>query len=285
MKQKGLGFVAVKPNLSGSCLTNPHSERAFTLTELVVVLATIVILGGLLLPALAATHDRSNRAVCQDHLRQIGVAITQYAGENDGGLVSAQPDYSGGPDVSVMISANSSSNLTQIGLDASESNRFGGLIWTCPNRPGLPLDIPYYSFWVIGYEYFGGFTDWDVPGYGMLPSRSPTNLQQARPYWALAADANVWDGTAWGDLIAPTPPQPNYYSNIPPHRTSDASFPQGGNEVFCDGSVQWIPFEKMYRLTSWPGNSGTRYCDFYQNPVDFGPTITPSMLRNLQARP
>lgn len=281
MKRKGLGFTVGEPNLHGIRLADHHSERAFTLTELAVVLATTAILCGLLLPALAATHDRSSRAVCQDHLRQIGVVVTRYAGENDGDVLSVKS--TAGVYVPIAISANSHSNLTQIGLDASATNQDGRCIWTCPNRPNLPFYVSFASEWIIGYEYFGGVTNWNLPVYGTVPSRSPTNLRQAKPYWALAADANIKDDSAWGHLSYQTTGQP-YWDNIPPHRTGDASFPQGGNQVFCDGSVQWIDFEKTYSLISYAGVGGNRYFYFYQDPSDFDPSLR-GYLPILQARP
>jgi hypothetical protein len=101
----------------------------------------------------------------------------------------------------------------------------------------------------------------------------------------LAADANIRDDVGWGHLNAQTSGQLYLWDNIPPHRTSDASPPQGGNEVFCDGSVQWIDYEKMYCLYMWFGSGGvSRYCLFYQDPKDFADShITPIDILNIRA--
>ena len=55
------------------------TNRAFTLVELLVVIAVIAILAAMLLPALAAARERSHRAACISNLRQIGLAIHCYA--------------------------------------------------------------------------------------------------------------------------------------------------------------------------------------------------------------
>ncbi len=61
---------------------NCKRNHAFTLTELLVVLATLAILAAVVLPALAKSGDNSARMVCLNNLRQMGTAQNLYAGEN-----------------------------------------------------------------------------------------------------------------------------------------------------------------------------------------------------------
>jgi len=67
---------------------------AFTLIEMLVVLAIIAMLLAILLPGLAGAREQARAAVCGAHLHQIGLAAACYAQESQGWLVGS-PNTSG----------------------------------------------------------------------------------------------------------------------------------------------------------------------------------------------
>ncbi|MAE61135.1 MAG: hypothetical protein CMJ49_07245, partial [Planctomycetaceae bacterium] len=56
-----------------------RQNRAFTLVELLVVVAIIAVLLSLLLPGLAAARRQTNRVVCASNQRSFGEALHMYA--------------------------------------------------------------------------------------------------------------------------------------------------------------------------------------------------------------
>jgi hypothetical protein len=128
--------------------------------------------------------------------------------------------------------------------------------------------------WQIGYQYFGGIYWWYNPYYTSgTRSASPIKLSNSKPTWALAADLickyknpplNPWGGSTRGFVA---------------HQRSGAQFPDGGNHLTVDGSVNWIKWENtLYITTFWP-NIYDYF--FYQSDLGgilpaFAPLLSPT---------
>ena len=62
---------------------SPLLRKGFTLVELLVVLAILLLLMAMLLPAIQRVRESANKMVCASHLRQIGQAVQLYLASNN----------------------------------------------------------------------------------------------------------------------------------------------------------------------------------------------------------
>ena len=258
------------------------SRRAFTLIELLVVVIIIAILAALLLPALASAKERSKRATCLSNLRQLYLGVNMYANDNNQFLMSAKPSADDTPPtppfVQFAIPINSVAAIASQGVPFKTN---GPCVWSCPDIPGLPWPDPGEQQWIIGYQYYGGFTEWTPDNGATIPgTHSPVKLTQSMPYWCLAADMVAKINGAWGGIDTDLPPAAQTACKFfPQHREGNHPYPEGGNEVFADGSTRFCPVTTMYEFTSWSA-SGTRRFWFYQSLADI---TDPAVLKTIAA--
>jgi competence protein ComGC len=232
---------------------NSRKTAGLTLVELLVVIAMTAILWALLLPALSTAKEKSRRAICASNLRQLIMAVREYADDpaNDNFLPSCADDK--GYYHSIVLSDAVFTNL--VDLAGGNSN-----ILYCPNivfgsgPSAVPQHIPEIGY-VIGYSYLEASINSSdkSPDYTVLQKKMPLTSTNE-----LFADANYWvPSSASGPYFKPA-------MKVAPHTVMGAAIAQGssftvglpgnssasigaagGNVGFIDGSVIWRNLLRM----------------------------------------
>lgn len=242
-------------------------QRAFTLLELLVVVAVIALLVTILVPAMERAMEKTTRTVCGTNLAAIHKAMAQYALQNKQEVVACLRN-----NVNFGFSVAQADALQTVGLTGPSKVVVAGgslqyppaKVWNCPARG-------YASQWegtpelFVGYLYMGGMQKWVNPS-GTIPSRSPEKLHTSQPGWVLSGDANMKIDNAWGAGRATA------FAGMPSHKEDHSPRPSGGNQVYVDGSVHWVTFDEMVMIHDWRGN-GTGKGWWYQADLGYTPDI------------
>lgn len=95
-------------------------QQAFTLVELLMVVAILMLFMALLLPALKTAREHGRRAKCLSNLHQISIAMVMYADQNNGKLppyfYTAQKSVNGSGDPSYQILIKAPWTIWDVGM-------------------------------------------------------------------------------------------------------------------------------------------------------------------------
>ena len=144
--------------------------RAFTLIELLIVIAIIAVLLTMLIPALQAAKDQARTAICGTHLKQWGAIFKYYTDANQGRFM----DPLGVPEDPALV--NSSGQILWVEPMRRYYKGTGDKMRMCPTAKRTVEEGAEYSFaaWSVNYAKFGedefrssyGINNWIYPSLG-----------------------------------------------------------------------------------------------------------------------
>ncbi len=147
-----------------------NKKNGFTLIELLVVIAIIALLMGILMPALNRVKEMGQRASCLNNLRQLALAWTMYADENDNKIMYANTHYQ---DAWVQWEPNYDEE------EKIESILDGAMYPYCPNLKlykcprGVKGEVVTYCI----FDYMNGHDE--IPGATLPPLTKITQIRGA----------------------------------------------------------------------------------------------------------
>ena len=234
-------------------------RAAFTLMELAVVLATVGMLAVVCLPALASTKGQSHQAQCAANLKQFGLALQMFGGENNdklpvtiGGSWAWDLSWSAGNSVTQFVSFR---KLYCPGTSVRFTDQDNATLWNW--LPGN-LHIPGYlttfpGTTLIATNQNATLTPQRIlSGSVYLPAPSPAER-------VLVADGTISEATSDNRAGLLAGAKYNFvtvvggYSvpHISPHL--NGLTPAGGNLGMLDGHVQWRKFADMDQRATGAG--------------------------------
>ena len=221
-------------------------RKGFTLIELLVVIAIIAILAAILFPVFARARENARRASCQSNMKQLGLAMIQYAQDYDERFVSPWGFGSASSEVSWDVKLNAYTSVKLLN-NTAQSNT---LIYECPSdtvaraytgygKRSYALPELMEGDWAWPNPYSEGvrkghmLSVFEAPAttFMMVEQQAPVNTLSningavcRRPGDATDSSGGVYKDQSAGGLT-------------PVHL-------EGWNYLFIDGHVKWLRPEK-----------------------------------------
>lgn len=219
------------------------SNRAFTVMELLVVMAVIVILAALLLPTLARSRQRAQQIRCASNLHQIGLGLQNFVADNHAYPTIYSPTNS-------EQSGTWGRQIERGGFDLEvKSNALAEGVWHCPSVQfkNPPTNFVRASY---GYNAYGAVrkatNSLGLTGNIFVQSRASISFTRVNE----SEVVNPSDMMAIGDSMNGVIEFWRLPAYLKPGGLADLRHQGRLNVVFCDAHVESPTLEFLFANTN-----------------------------------
>lgn len=232
-------------------LLSRAGRRAFTLVELLTVIAVIAILAAILFPAFAQARENARRTSCLNNLSQLGSAFAQYTQDYDERLPIATDAVIGQNDPLTnnkigwmeFTTFGTDNNDGSVNAQAAFHPQNGSLypyvktsaVYICPSDTRGRLTGNSYA--LNGCVTEGPYDAAGVGYSGMHPGKLLSEFENASQWELLAEEASANSSIQLEHLNETS--TDDAYLNIKYYHTYAVRHLGGMNVTFLDGHVKW----------------------------------------------
>ena len=247
---------------------------AFTLVELLTVIAVIAILVAMLLPAVARARQQALAIQCAGNMRQIGTAMLGFATNNEGRLP-------GGGQAASSLAWQDVLNYEYFHQAGYVPRLYGN----AQNKAKLACPVAVQGQTTTARRMYGMnrwlFGDNEASSIGVELYIKPAS-QRNSPYRSNGAGASYSLSEYWlGGKLALVRNASNKFLVVESERGGDAL---GGSEpITLDSSTPWTAGGSgAYSFRHQPRRMNAVYCDGHVDSVVFGPSVMADRFWNLK---
>jgi len=232
------------------------SRRAFTLVELLVVIAIIGVLIGLLLPAVQAAREAARRSSCSNNLKQMGLGIHLRADKN----------ARGGDNFFSELLILSSATTNRQAFTSLTGVPAGAWSWAVEILPGMEENNVYVNLLPIGKANSAHTAFSRTTGSSAAAAGYAANTSLVKLSWGLCpsnADSGLGnDGTGKITYRASGGVCTSGSGNLTQENGGMSFTREDGFSSFTDGTSKTIQIsESRFPVDWWRGNNNVNFAN------------------------